>query len=376
MLQQPLDIGCHRTTQRQGNSTPQQASTILVGMTALTSVAVLTMSQLLGCTQAMSTPSVLGVEARSDGVLVSLQNPVNDAHLLDTTTWTLSNGTVTAVRRSPDGHHYFLRTSKPLIGPSTITAQTKVGGISAIIKLQGNLSASNRPGPDFSASQHCADPKLNRTAPSEAVKLWTGHGTDNLVMKHTGGPVTWIQDGETLVVNPSEGDVVSRIPLGSGRYHIEWRSPGGGDSTTQSNGNSGVKFDSRYEIQILNTPGGDHQIKYNEAGSIYRVKAADHNASLGPDKWQTYDVWFTSPVWKDNTKLADARMTVFWNGVKVHDNVLIPHKTGVSIAEGPEPMPFLMQAHGSSAQGDVQFRNVWFVPADTLPPAMNPSNAP
>lgn len=343
---------------------------------ALTSVAMLTMSQLLGCTQAMSTPSVLGVEARSDGVLVSLQNPVNDAQLLDTTTWTLSDGTVTAVRRSPDGHHYFLRTSKPVIGPTTITAQRTVGGIPAVIKLQGKLSASNRPGPDFAASQHFADPKLNRTAPALAVKLWTGHGTDNLAMKHTGGPVTWIQDGETLVVSQSEGDVVSRIPLGSGRYHIEWRSPGGGDSNNQSNGNSGVKFDSRYEIQILNTPGGDHQIKYNEAGSIYRVKAADHNASLGPDKWQTYDVWFMSPVWKDDTKIADARMTVFWNGVQVHDDVLVPNKTGASIEEGPEPMPFLMQAHGSSAHDDVQFRNVWFVPAHKLPSAVIQGKSP
>ena len=345
------------------------------GMKKMLGMSMLALSPMLACTAAARNPAVLGVEPRSDGVLVSLQNPVNDARLLDPTTWTLSDGTVTAVRRSPDGHHYFLRTSQPVIGPTTITAETKVGGIPAVIKLQGKLPGSNRPGPDFAASEHFADPKLNRTAPVLAVKLWTGEGTDHLMMKNTSGPVTWTQNGEALEVKQSEGDVVSRVPLGSGRYHIEWLSPGGGPDD-QRNGNSGVKFDSRYEIQILNTPGAPHAIKHNEAGSIYRVKAADRNASLGPDTWQTYDVWYTAPVWKDDTKIADARMTVWWNGVKVHDDVLVPNKTGASIEEGPQPMPFLLQAHGSAAHGEVQFRNVWFVPTDRLPAAMNGGQAP
>ena len=102
---------------------------------------------------------------------------------------------------------------------------------------------------------------------------------------------------------------------------------------------------------------------YNEAGSIYRIKAADSNASAGADRWQSYDVWFTEPIWKDGQKIADARMTVWWNGVKVHDDVLVPAKTGVSIEEGPDPKPLLLQAHGSAAEDEVRFRNVWYVPA-------------
>jgi hypothetical protein len=319
-------------------------------------LALLAFTPLLACAASQEMPAVIGVESRTNGLLVCLSQRSDDAALLEPSHWTISTGTVEGVERAPNGYQYFLKTDKPIAGQATITTPSG-------INTNASLVASNRPGPDFASGRNIADSKLHRTPPPNAIQLWTGNGTEHLIMKNTGGPVTWSQDGEALRVKQGAGDVISRVGHGSGRYHIEWRSPsGGGDGNSQLNGNSGVKFDSRYEVQILNTPGGDHVIKHNEAGAIYRIKAPDTNASLGPDKWQTYDVWFTAPKWSNEHKIADARMTLYWNGVLVHDDVLVPSKTGASIDEGPESMPFLLQAHGSSANGDVQFRNVWFAP--------------
>ena len=124
----------------------------------------------------------------------------------------------------------------------------------------------------------------------------------------------------------------------------------------------------------MNNAGAPWPSRFNEAGSIYRVKAADHNVALGANRWQVYDIDYTRPVWHDGRKGADARMTVWGNGVKVHDDVLVPNKTGASIEEGPAPMPLLLQDHHHVGKGDVRFRNVWFQPAPKQESA--PAGAP
>lgn len=100
---------------------------------------------------------------------------------------------------------------------------------------------------------------------------------------------------------------------------------------------------------------------FNEAGSIYRQRAADHNASLGAGVWQTYDIRFRAPRWEGDRKVANARITLWWNGVLVHDDVEVADKTGMSAAEAPGDHPLLLQAHGTAANGPVRFRNVWVV---------------
>ena len=49
-----------------------------------------------------------------------------------------------------------------------------------------------------------------------------------------------------------------------------------------------------------------------------------------------------------------ARATVWWNGVKVHDNVQIHHANG-GIEVGPLPGGLKLQEHGQ----DVRYRNIW-----------------
>jgi hypothetical protein len=86
------------------------------------------------------------------------------------------------------------------------------------------------------------------------------------------------------------------------------------------------------------------------------------NASLGAGAWQSYDIDFTAARWDGATKIANARATVRWNGMLVHNNVEIPGPTGASLAESPGLHPILLQAHTSGASGPVRFRNVWVVP--------------
>ena len=59
-------------------------------------------------------------------------------------------------------------------------------------------------------------------------------------------------------------------------------------------------------------------------------------------------------------KVQNARITVFQNGVLIHDNVEVPNKTGSGQQEGPQARPILLQDHGN----EVSFRNLWLVPLE------------
>ncbi len=221
-------------------------------------------------------------------------------------------------------------------------------------------------GPAFSDRGFSPIGPLPRTAPKGAVVLFDGRDAGNLIMARDHAmPFGWqiLPDG-SMAVDIDAGDVLSRERFGSGWLHVEWLSPPGGPLATQQNGNSGVKLQERYEIQIMNTPGSPHPARFNEAGSIYRQKPADVNASLGAGVWQVYDIHFTAPQWEGTRKVRNARLSMYWNGELVHDDVEVPEKTGVSKNEAPGLHPILFQAHASQAIGPVRFRNIWFLPQD------------
>ena len=122
----------------------------------------------------------------------------------------------------------------------------------------------------------------------------------------------------------------------------------------------------------MNTPPAPEPPRFNEAGSIYRQRPAEVNASTGAGTWQSYDVWFTAPKWETPAggtprKVESARMTVLWNGVLVHDDAEVKDKTGMSAAEAPGPARILLQSHPSDAEGQVRFRNVWAAEGAAMP---------
>lgn len=207
------------------------------------------------------------------------------------------------------------------------------------------------------------------TPPAGALVLFDGSGTGEWEQDDgDGGPIGWTVTDGTLQVAQGSGDIRTVRGFTDYRLHLEWRSPVGGSG--QQAGNSGVKLAKRYEVQILNTPPTVPIGSYANdlAGAIYGFKSPDSNASLGAGEWQTYDLWFTAPRWNGTTKTANARVTAFWNGVLVHNDVEVPNPTGGAPADAPGPLPISLQDHVSNSSGDVAFRNIWVVPTSVYPP--------
>lgn len=187
-------------------------------------------------------------------------------------------------------------------------------------------------------------PTLGMKPPAGAVVLFDGTSPDAFPR----GRMT--EDGLL-----TEG-VTTQRAFGGFRLHLEFRPPFMPTAKGQARGNSGAYLQRRYEVQILDSFGLDG--KHNECGGIYKVKAPDVNMCLPPLSWQTYDIDFTAPKFDEaGNKTANARLTVRHNGVVIHSDVEVPHKTGSGRAEGPAPGPLCLQNHGNP----VRFRNIWVV---------------
>jgi len=138
--------------------------------------------------------------------------------------------------------------------------------------------------------------------------------------------------------------------------HVEFRIPYMPQADGQSRGNSGLYLQSRYECQVLDSFATEPVI--DGLGALYRFNVPDLNMAFPPLTWQTYDVHFTAPRWAaDGTKIRDAHITSWVNGVKVQDNVALPNKTGAGKQEEPTLLPIRIQNHGDP----VRFRNIWIV---------------
>jgi len=186
------------------------------------------------------------------------------------------------------------------------------------------------------------------------------------------------------------GDLTSRTAFGDCRMHIEWYCPPGGEG--QRAGNSGVYLQNLYEVQVLGTLPGNRNLQPNEAASIYNVKPPDSNASTGPGTWQAYDLFFIAPRFEAGKKVASARLTAYWNGVLVHNDVTIDGPTGGAAKGGESGVladaanrsfgrvtgpgmqigPVRLQDHETDAAGPVRYRNMWVAPLEPLPSTMGP----
>ena len=143
--------------------------------------------------------------------------------------------------------------------------------------------------------------------------------------------------------------------------------------SNQDKGNSGIYIYNNYEVQVLDSFGLDYTAKefpfktnsqpFQWCGCLYKMKMADYNVCLPALRWQTYDIEFTAPVFEGDKKVKNAILTVYHNGVKIHDKVELEKGTGAGarrkqLARGP----IIFQDHGNPTR----FRNVWLVETDDV----------
>ncbi|MCL5279687.1 MAG: PmoA family protein [Planctomycetes bacterium] len=199
--------------------------------------------------------------------------------------------------------------------------------------------------------------------PEQAIVLFDGKDFSQWQPERKGGEIGWkIADGVMQVV-PKTGSIMTKRDFSDFILHAEFKTPDmPANVKGQGRGNSGIYIQRRYELQILDSYG--LVPKNNDGGSIYTFKAPDTNACKKPGEWQSYDILFRAARWaqKDGqpAKIQNARITVFQNGVLIHDNVEVTRKTGAGQQEGPKPAPILLQEHGN----EVSFRNLWIVPLE------------
>ncbi|MFE2291566.1 family 16 glycoside hydrolase [Streptomyces sp. NPDC059452] len=185
------------------------------------------------------------------------------------------------------------------------------------------------------------------------IPLFDGTGRANWQHPDGRNPEWPVSGGEMEIRN---GDLRTKQGFEDFRVHVEFWLPNlPPDVTGQDRANSGVYLQERYEVQILDSY-GDDTLADDEAGAIYTKKAPDVNAATPPETWQTYDITFRAARFDSSgNKTEDARISVVWNGVTVHDDVAVDGPTGGGAAEAATAGAIRLQDHGSR----IRYRNVW-----------------
>ena len=194
--------------------------------------------------------------------------------------------------------------------------------------------------------------------PADAVVLFGGADLSGWTTAK-GAPPGWqVRDGYMEAVKGS-GGIKTTKTFGDCQLHVEWASPSAAVGSGQDRGNSGVFLMDIYEVQVLDS----YESKtYADgmAASIYGQFPPLVNASRKPGEWQTYDIVFHRPRFDAAGALVTpARMTVFHNGILVHDNDELTgptaHKARPPYKAHEDRLPISLQDHSHP----VRFRNIW-----------------
>lgn len=204
--------------------------------------------------------------------------------------------------------------------------------------------------------------KTNQEAPSDAIVLYNGHGLDAF-HKKDGSPAGWRIDADGALTDvKGAGDLITKDAFGSCQLHIEFREPAVIKGSGQARGNSGVYLMGKYEIQVLDSY-NNPTYSNGQAGAVYKQYVPLVNASRPPGEWQSYDIIFTAPQFKENGDIeSPARVTVIHNGVLIQNNVTILGPTDwvmkPKYAKHASKLPLLLQDHGDDGN-PISYRNIW-----------------
>jgi hypothetical protein len=126
--------------------------------------------------------------------------------------------------------------------------------------------------------------------------------------------------------------------------------------------NSGVYVASRYEVQIRSWDTAAARIPgRHDMGAIVDDYAPSANRNLPNGTWQAYDITFRGARFAGTTMVSAPYMSVWWNGVLVHDNrKLTGAAAGLANHSGEEHGDTAIYGLKLQSEGrDVRFRNVW-----------------
>jgi hypothetical protein len=198
--------------------------------------------------------------------------------------------------------------------------------------------------------------------PSDAIVLFDGKD----MSEWEGGEKWIVKDGYVI---DNEVSIKTKRTFGDCQLHLEWAAPAEVSGTGQGRGNSGLFLMNTYEIQILDSCENETYFD-GQAGSIYKQHPPMVNACRKPGEWQTYDIIFTAPRFKDGKLEKPAYITLLHNGVLVQNHFELtgdtPYNRAPHYEAHADRMPIGLQWH----HNPVRFRNIWIREI----PAMEPTS--
>jgi hypothetical protein len=126
--------------------------------------------------------------------------------------------------------------------------------------------------------------------------------------------------------------------------------------------NSGVYVASRYEVQIQSFATDPAKIPgSHDMGAIVDAYTPLSNQNKPNGEWQAYDITYRDARWNGKAMASNPYMTVWWNGVVVHDNrKVVAGASGLANHSGEEFLDSTVYGLKLQSEGrDVRFRNVW-----------------
>ena len=188
--------------------------------------------------------------------------------------------------------------------------------------------------------------------PSDAVVLFDGKD----LSQWKNGENWEIKDGYAIA---RKSIISTKQPFGTCQLHVEFATPTQVTGTGQGRGNNGVFLMGRYEVQILDSY--DNKTYFDgQCASIYKQTPPMVNACRKPGEWQTYDIIFEAPKFRDDGSVErPAFATVIHNGVLVVNHFELQGGTfwdkPPSYTKHAEKEPLQLYYHGN----EVKFRNIW-----------------
>jgi len=225
----------------------------------------------------------------------------------------------------------------------------------SVPKIEGPVHDASRPMPAV-VDPGPAGPPV--PAPPGAVVLFDGRDLSAWT-DAKGNQAKWKIENGYMEVTAKAGSIQTKSGFGDCHLHVEWAAPAVVQGESQGRGNSGVFLMNRYEVQVLDCF-NNKTYADGMTASIYGQYPPLVNACRKPGEWQTYDIIFRAPRFDAEKRLlSPAMMTVFHNGLVVHNNAVLTgptaHKLRPPYIPHDERLPISLQDHGNP----VRFRNIW-----------------